>query len=106
MPVSNEDIMKKLDRMEELIKKIYEQEETEIAEEKKIEQQEDRELKELDETVNLEFNNIEDWRKYIWDSCPFKVEKTEGGELDFFCKKQNGPCKFEGCPLNKKIDSQ
>ena len=89
MPVTNEDIMAKLDQIEKLVQKVSKEEE--------------KELKELDETVNLEFNNIEDWRKYIWESCPFKQEKSEGEEIDFFCKKQNKPCKFEGCPLNKKM---
>jgi len=68
-----------------------------------IESEEKKELEELDESgINLEFNNPEDWRKYIWENCPFKKEKSEGGEIDFFCKKQDSPCRFEGCPLNKK----
>jgi len=91
MEVTNEQLMEKLDKIESMLSTISKEEE--------------KELKELDETVNLEFNNIEDWRKYIWDSCPFKKEKSEGEEMDFFCKKQDAPCKFDGCPLNKKIES-
>ncbi|MBN1544527.1 hypothetical protein JW898_03635 [Candidatus Woesearchaeota archaeon] len=106
MPVSNEDIMKKLDTIESLLNKIIEQEETELAEERKIEEEEQRELKELDATVNLEFNNPEDWRRYIWDGCSFKEKRSERSEIDFFCKKQNSPCRFEGCPLNMKIEKK
>ena len=96
MPVTNEDIMKELKKVEEKLDKI-EHKETELeAEEKK-------EMKEIEEsTINLEFPNIEDWRKYIWSDCEFKEERSEGDEVDFFCKKQNGPCKFDGCPLNYK----
>lgn len=91
MPVTNEEIMAKLDRIEKLVQDVSKEEETE--------------LKELDESnLNLEFNNAEDWRKYIWESCPFKKERSEGDEIDFFCKKQDAPCRFEGCPLNRKLD--
>ncbi|MBW2972746.1 hypothetical protein KY359_06960 [Candidatus Woesearchaeota archaeon] len=90
MPVTNEDLMAKLDKIESMLSTITKEEE--------------QELKELDETINLEFNNAEDWRKYIWESCPFKTEKTEGEEIDFFCKKQNAACRFEGCPLNVKME--
>jgi hypothetical protein len=97
MPVTNEDIMKKLDRIELVLQNI-------ASAEEKIEQEEEKELSELDEELNLEFNNMEDWRKYIWEGCPFKVEKSTSTEVDFFCKKKNDPCRFEGCPLNLKME--
>jgi hypothetical protein len=96
MPVSNEDLMEKLNKIDSMLQNIS-------TEEKKIESEEEKELKELDETVNLEFDNPEDWRKYIWETCPFKQEKSEGEEIDFFCKKSNSACRFEKCPLNKKL---
>ena len=92
MTVTNEELMDKLDKIESLLQTISKEEE--------------KELKELDETINLEFDNPEDWRKYIWEACPFKKEKAEGEEIDFICKKHNDPCRFEGCPLNKKIDGK
>jgi hypothetical protein len=103
MPVTNQEIMDKLDRIEQLILKVSQQEDEELAEEKKIAEDEERELKELDETVNLEFSNAEDWRMYIWEGCPFKKEVSKKTEVDFFCKKLNAPCRFEGCPLNYKV---
>jgi hypothetical protein len=89
MPVTNQDIMDKLDRIEQLLLKVSKEEE--------------QELEELDETINLEFSNAEDWRMYIWDGCPFKKEVSAKTEIDFFCKKLNAPCRFEGCPLNYKV---
>jgi len=106
MAVTNQDIMDKLNHIEQLIVKVSQQEDEELVEEKKIEADEERELKELDETVNLEFNNPEDWRRYIWDTCPFKKEQSKKGEIDFFCKKQNGACRFEGCPINLKFEKK
>ncbi len=89
MEVTNEDLLKRLDRIEAMLKTLTSEEE--------------RELKELDETINLEFNNPEDWRRYIWENCPFKAEKSEGSEVDFYCKKKGGVCRFEGCPINVKV---
>lgn len=104
MPVTNEDIMRKLEKIESMLSTITKEEEETLSEEKKIEQAEETELKELSESdINLEFANIEDWRKYIWEICMFRVEKSEGNEVDFFCRKQNGPCRFDGCPLNYKL---
>ena len=97
MTVSNEELMEKLNRIELMIQTVS-------KEEQKIESEEEKALKELKKSgINLEFNNPEDWRKYIWEGCPFKKEKLEGEEIDFFCKKQDNTCKFEGCPLNKKL---
>jgi cell division protein FtsB len=106
MPVSNQDIMKKLDRIEQLILKVSSEEEEELKGQKKIEEEEERELEELDETVNLEFSNAEDWRQYIWEGCPFKKQVSKKGEIDFFCKKLNSACRFEGCPLNMKWEKK
>ncbi len=91
MPVTNEELMEKLDRIESMLSTITKEEE--------------KELNELDESgINLEFSDPEEWRKYIWESCPFKKERSGGEEIDFFCKKQDKPCRFEGCPLNKKLE--
>ena len=97
MPATNDDIMKKLNQMEQLLLKMS-------AEEEKIEADEEKELEEIEGSeLNLEFPSIDDWRMYIWENCPFKKERQQKGEIDFFCKKQNGPCRFEGCPLNCKM---
>jgi hypothetical protein len=105
MPVTNDDIMRKLDKIEAMLNNISKQEDQELAEEKKIEEDEEKELSEISESaINLEFANIEDWRRYIWDTCPFRKEQSKKGEVDFFCKKQNAPCRFDGCPLNYKME--
>jgi hypothetical protein len=94
MTVSNEDIMEKLEKIESMLQTV-------AGEEKKIEAEEEKELKELDESgIKLEYHNPEDWRKYIWENCEHKEERSEGDEVDFWCKKQDAPCRFEGCPLN------
>ncbi|MFH1064228.1 MAG: hypothetical protein V1729_04055 [Candidatus Woesearchaeota archaeon] len=83
--------------------KIEKEEEETLETEKKLEAQEEKELKEIaDSNINLEFENMDDWRMYIWDGCEFKKAKTEGDEMDFFCTKRNALCRFDGCPLNYK----
>ena len=107
MPTTNDDLMKKLDHIEELLLKMSSEEEMELSETKKIEEEEEQELKEIEDSdINLEFKNIEDWRQYIWENCPFKKESAKKGEVDFFCKKQNTPCRFDGCPLNVKMQKK
>ncbi len=82
---------------------VTKKEETVIAEEKKIETEEKKELKTLSTSnINLEYPNIEDWKKYIWESCEHKEERSQGDEIDFWCKKQDAACRFDGCPLNIK----
>lgn len=110
MPVTNEEIMEELKKVEAKLDtiqseedKIEKEEEETLQAEKKIEAEESKELEEIeDSNINLEFENMEDWRQYIWADCEYKEEKTEGDEVDFFCKKKNGPCRFDGCPLNYK----
>ncbi len=102
---NDKEILNRLDRVESLLKQVLENQKKELEEEEKIEAEEEETKKELEESeFNLEFKNVEDWRKYIWENCAYKVERTEGAEVDFFCKKKNGPCKFDGCPLNYKIE--
>lgn len=96
MPVTNEEIMEKLDKIETLLVKMAGQQE-------KIEKEEEKELSELDETVGLEFPNVEDWRKEMWENCPHKEERSADDEVDFWCKAQDKACRFEGCPENKKV---
>ncbi|MBW2964865.1 hypothetical protein KY363_05405 [Candidatus Woesearchaeota archaeon] len=103
MPVTNEEIMEKLNRIEAMLSMITKEEEEELKEEKIIEQEEEKELKAIsDSNINLEYPNIEDWRKYIWEGCEHKEERSESGEIEFWCRKQDKICRFEGCPLNIK----
>jgi hypothetical protein len=96
MSVSNEEIMRKLDKIESMLTKVLEEEDVVI-------ENEEKELKTIrDSNLNLEFTSIENWREYIWNDCEFKVEKVNGDEVDFWCKKTKSWCRFEGCPLNQK----
>lgn len=96
MPVSNEDIMKKLERIESMLSKMMEEENALLTDEEKA-------LKTLQESnLNLEFTDVNDWRQYIWTDCEHKMKKVKGEEIDFWCQKTNDWCRFEDCPLNKK----
>lgn len=89
MTVSNEQIMKKLDKIESMISKLSKEEE--------------EELKTIEESnINLAYANIDDWRTAVWEGCKYKEEQVNGDEIDFFCRKNNARCQFEGCPLNVK----
>ena len=86
MPVTNDELMEKLNNVEKLLKKLLKEE-----------------GKELDAlNADKEFNNPEDWQQYVWKNCEFKTEKTDSSEIDFWCKKQDALCRFESCPLNIK----
>lgn len=96
MPVSNEELMRKLEKIESMLTKVLEEEDVVI-------ENEEKELKTIqDSNLNMEFPNIEGWREYIWNGCKHKVEKQNGDEIDFWCNKRKGWCRFEGCPLNLK----
>ncbi len=93
---------------------IKEEEELIEEEEKRIEQGvkrlEEREselknaekvlLKKLGERVPQRFSDIIDWKNLVWDRCKFKKTKEEAKTFDYYCKKLDGPCRFETCPLN------
>lgn len=88
MPVSNEEIMKKLDKIELMISKLT------VEEEKAFE--------EVEVDKNKQFTDVEEWKTHVWENCPYKEEKVVGEEIDFNCKKTDKPCRFEGCPENVK----
>ena len=99
--MSEKEIMDKLESIEKKVDYIEELEEKQLEEEDKIEKEEEAELKELAEAnVKLQFDTVEEWQRYIWQDCVHKKEVKESAEVDFFCEKRKGPCKFEGCPLN------
>ncbi|HII71369.1 TPA: hypothetical protein HA265_01285 [Candidatus Woesearchaeota archaeon] len=99
--MSEKEIMDKLKDIEKRVAHIEEMEEEQLDEEKKIESEEEKELSELKEaTRKVQFTDIADWQRYIWEGCKYKKEVKESSEVDFFCEKNKGPCRFEGCPLN------
>ncbi|MBU0532538.1 hypothetical protein KKB44_03525, partial [Candidatus Micrarchaeota archaeon] len=85
-----------LNKIESMLQEMF-------SEEQKIESEEESELKTIrDSNLVLEYSSPDEWRKYIWEDCQYKEEKSEGSEIDFWCRKQKSPCRFEGCPLNHR----
>ncbi len=104
--MSEKEIMDKLDEIEKKVEHIEQMEKKQLNEESEIESEEKTELSELkDATRKLQFTNIADWQKNIWQTCPYKKEVKESSEVDFYCEKRQGPCKFEGCPENYLDDN-
>jgi hypothetical protein len=50
--------------------------------------------------ASRKYNDIIDWKKFIWDNCKYKESKEEDDKITFFCKKLNKTCNFSSCPLN------
>jgi regulator of replication initiation timing len=102
MKITNETIYKRLNQIYADIK-ILKNEETELLkEETKIELEEGKLMKLLDKEVDLQFDNIIEWKNYIWDTCPYKKALEKNKEIDFICKKTGNKCRFQDCFRNKK----
>ncbi len=63
-------------------------------------------LLELEEEIkgeqNLNFIHIDDWKKYIWDSCKYRRAREIKDLVVHICDKTNKYCHFVDCPKNKK----
>ena len=46
------------------------------------------------------FDNIIDWKKFIWDNCPNKEQRITKKDIEFNCKILKDACEFEKCPRN------
>ncbi|MFC1722876.1 hypothetical protein ACFL0V_01950 [Nanoarchaeota archaeon] len=101
--MSEKEIMDKLDEIEKKVDHIEELEKAQMTETQKIEKEEETALDELKEaTKKVQFTDIAEWQKYIWEGCEFKKEVKESSEVDFYCEKRKGACRFDGCPLNEE----
>ena len=106
MKVTNETLYKKLQQIHKDIKELK-NEETDynsriIQEESKIIIEEAKLIKLLDKDIHVQFENIIDWKNYIWDNCPFRQALEKNKEIDFFCKKTQNKCRFDDCFRNRK----
>ena len=88
MPVSNEEIMEKLDKIQSMVAKLTKEEEKAFSE--------------VESEKNKLYTSVEEWKTRIWEGCEFKKENPVGDEVDFDCNKTGKPCRFEGCPENLK----
>jgi len=101
MAISNEDIYKKLDDIHKLIITLKKEEEQVIQEEHKIEMEEEKLIDILGKEVNRQFDNIMDWKNYIWEACEYKKSVVKADKIDFICKKTGKTCRFIDCFKNK-----
>ncbi|MBN1502564.1 hypothetical protein JW930_03400 [Candidatus Woesearchaeota archaeon] len=46
------------------------------------------------------FEDVAEWKQFIWDQCPHRKEKATREEIDFWCDILNAPCEFQDCPRN------
>jgi len=89
---------KSIKKEEEIIKK----KEEEIAiEEQRIEEQE-KAIQALiqKKLVTRKYNDVLEWKQFVWDRCEYKKQKDEDLELEYFCSKMKKTCNFSTCPLN------
>lgn len=101
MEISNEELYKKLEEIHELLRVVQKEEEEIMREEFKVEVEEEKLIELLGKNINREFDNLLDWRNYIWESCEFKKPKMEDKVIDFLCKKTGKSCRFEDCFKNR-----
>ncbi|MBI5389601.1 hypothetical protein HZB01_04445 [Candidatus Woesearchaeota archaeon] len=105
--ITNEQIYTKLISIEKVLRSIKKEEDVIVEEEKEIEREEkvlQQEEKKIEKKVKqkvLKYDNILDWKTKIWENCPHKRELVKESEIDYWCKKQNAPCRYMGCPLNE-----
>jgi hypothetical protein len=92
-----DDIKRELKRIEENLKKIMEDEAIIKNETRALLAEEDRVESKL---TKMKFSDITSWRGAIWENCSYKEAKAGDVAISYFCKKLNGPCRFEDCPLN------
>lgn len=106
MAVTNDKIYRKLQQMHKEIKELKDEESVFnnriINEESKIMVEEAKLIKLLDKDINLQFENIIDWKNYIWDTCPYRKAIEKNKEIDFICKKTHNKCRFDDCFRNRR----
>lgn len=101
MEINNEQIYAKLEEIHKLLKLVQKEEEQIMEEEFKVEIEEEKLMNILGKEINREFDNLLDWRNYVWESCEFKKANSDDQKIDFICKKTNKSCRFEDCFKNK-----
>ncbi|MBD3204683.1 hypothetical protein GF327_10410 [Candidatus Woesearchaeota archaeon] len=104
-----EEVVKKILKDEKKILKEILREEKEIKKEeeiiKDVENKIEKKENQIEELINKKivsrkYNDILDWKKYVWDGCEYKVKKEANKEINFVCKKLKKICNFTSCPLN------
>ena len=101
MTISNEEIYKKLEEIHRAVNELKNEEEQVIAEEHMIEIEEKKLMELLGKQVNREFDNIMDWKRYIWEKCEYKKSVIKDNKIEFLCKKTSKSCRFIDCFKNK-----
>jgi hypothetical protein len=101
MKITNEQIYKKLERIDKVLAVLNREEIAVLKAEKKIKMEEGALLKILNKNISLQFDNIIDWKRYIWDNCPYRKSHEKGKEIDFFCKKTSNKCRYADCFRNR-----
>lgn len=101
MEYTNQELYQKLDEIHTLLLEIKEEEEEVIAEEHKIVMEEEKLMELLGKKVNKEFDNISDWKRYVWENCEHKKSLVNQDKIDFVCKKTKKSCRFIDCFKNK-----
>jgi hypothetical protein len=102
MAVTLKDIYVKLEQMERAIKFLVLEETEALTQEKSIKMGENQVLSLLNKQVSLLFDNIVDWKKYIWDNCPFRKTNEGGKTIDFVCMKTKNKCRYTDCFRNRR----
>ena len=101
MAISNEDIYQKLEKMHLLLKLVQKEEGQIVQEEFKVEIEEEKLMEILGNEANKKFNNILDWKNYVWENCEFKKTTMKQNRIDFICNKTGKSCRFVDCFKNK-----
>ncbi len=102
MPVTNDQIYKKLESIEKSIDALKAEEKEVLKEESHIVMEESKLLGLLNNKVELQFENIIEWKSYVWDSCEYKKSAEKNNKIDFICKKTGNKCRFLDCFRNRK----
>ncbi len=50
--------------------------------------------------VKRRFDDILEWKQFIWDNCRYKKQVEGKSEVDYICKKMDKACNFINCPQN------
>jgi hypothetical protein len=101
MAISNDEIYKMLEKIQKDIRVLNKEESEVLREESKIVLEEGKLMGLLNKKVNLQFDNIIDWKHFIWDICEYKKPIEKNKEIDFICKKTGNKCRFQDCFRNR-----
>lgn len=88
-------------KLKKRIKRTELQEQRIEKEEKKIEKAEER-ITKIARGIRRKFNDIMQWKQFIWTNCDYKKSLPNEQEIDYICKKTGQACHFENCPKNLK----